>query len=417
MTLSTVMMLIAAPAVAVGSFDPTATRTPLEGHYATCDLGAGEGCPLSKMPRDTSTVVRPGGKTRCISTKGTPYQFQVIRGDADKVLVYFQGGGSCWDAESAKKGLCVQRADPSAATGIFDRTNAKNPYRSHTVVQLLFCSGDAFAADDKTQTWVTEYGDVAVQTGQQNADATLDWLKEQVPSAPLADLVVSGDSAGSLAAQVWADRVLSAFPSDRATVLADSYLGVFPVNSQGFVLRDIWPACTGTLGASLGGLGLGGACENGTLSIQAVTTAAAKKHANAPWALIQSKADAVQLGFFEAIALSFKIHPILLSKAEFYERANAVLLGYEAVPNIVSYFVNGAMHTFTEDPLYYRASGAGPDGGGSGQTLIAWINALARPARRVAASECAGAIEARAKWRGYAYCAAGLANKTFTPAD
>jgi len=30
-------------------------------------------------------------------------------------------------------------------------------------------------------------------------------------------------------------------------------------------------------------------------------------------------------------------------------------------------------------------------------------------------SECAGPVEAAGRWSGKTYCAAGLANKTFTP--
>ena len=273
-----------------------------EGGYKTCDLQKSE-CSIAKMPRDASTVVYPGGDTRCISEK-TAYGFQVIPGDGDKLLVFFQGGGACWDAGSTKRSMCVEDAYPSYMTGLLDRSNAKNPYVNHTVVQLLYCSGDAFAADAADHGWTTANGDRAVQSGQQNAHATFAWLRGQVGA--LADLVVGGDSAGSLAAQAWGNAIFDAFPAARKTALLDSYLGVFPDGCQGNVLSEVWPMCTGPLATSLAALGLDRACAAGNLTIQKVLAATATRHADAPFAFIQSKADAVQKGFFESIALSFK---------------------------------------------------------------------------------------------------------------
>ena len=39
-------------------------------------------------------VIEPGGDTVC--SDGTPYKFFVRPGAADKLMVYFQGGGACW---------------------------------------------------------------------------------------------------------------------------------------------------------------------------------------------------------------------------------------------------------------------------------------------------------------------------------
>ena len=128
-------VLALGPLVAQGlTYEPHAR---MEGGYPTCEVSSRESCPLSRMPKDRSTVVYPGGATRCISTK-TPYGFQVIPGDASKLLVFFQGGGACWDAGATKDSLCTETAEPSYESGIFDRTNAKNPYREHTVVQTRF---------------------------------------------------------------------------------------------------------------------------------------------------------------------------------------------------------------------------------------------------------------------------------------
>ena len=52
-----------------------------------------EGCSLDSLPSTSSSLVLPGGDTRCIFSYSTPFAFQVYRGDSDKLLFYFQGGG------------------------------------------------------------------------------------------------------------------------------------------------------------------------------------------------------------------------------------------------------------------------------------------------------------------------------------
>jgi hypothetical protein len=43
-----------------------------------CTMSATESCSISKMARDSSTLVLPGGETRCIFSDSTPFAFQVI---------------------------------------------------------------------------------------------------------------------------------------------------------------------------------------------------------------------------------------------------------------------------------------------------------------------------------------------------
>ncbi len=42
-----------------------------------CTIGSGEACSLTSMPKDQTTLVMPGGETRCIYSYSTPFAFQV----------------------------------------------------------------------------------------------------------------------------------------------------------------------------------------------------------------------------------------------------------------------------------------------------------------------------------------------------
>ena len=59
--------------------------------YTCCEL-ENSSCDISTMPQDETTLVLPGGASQCIFDDSTPYAAQVIPGDKDKLLVFFQGG-------------------------------------------------------------------------------------------------------------------------------------------------------------------------------------------------------------------------------------------------------------------------------------------------------------------------------------
>jgi hypothetical protein len=63
-------------------------------------------------------------------------------------VVYFQGGGLCWDRTSTylsgyeiSNSICSTEAIPWTRYGIFDKNNNNNPYKNYTIVNILYCSG------------------------------------------------------------------------------------------------------------------------------------------------------------------------------------------------------------------------------------------------------------------------------------
>ena len=58
--------------------------------YASCDMSSSETCQIAQMDTTRSTLVNPGGETRCIFSNTGPYTFQVWPGAKDKLLLYFQ---------------------------------------------------------------------------------------------------------------------------------------------------------------------------------------------------------------------------------------------------------------------------------------------------------------------------------------
>jgi hypothetical protein len=146
------------------------------------------------------------------SSPFVPLAFQVVPGASDKVLLYFQGGGACWDEASTKAGLCTTDCSPQKPVGIFDRTEATNAYKDYTIVHVSYCSGDLFGGDI-----VRDYTDSAgvpvTQKGYANGLSAVNWIQSQQASGALAsslsDFVVMGCSAGSIGAQIWSDNALN----------------------------------------------------------------------------------------------------------------------------------------------------------------------------------------------------------------
>ena len=246
--------------------------------------------------------IGPGGETKCIFETSTPYQFEVVLGDLDKVYVHFQGGGACWDELSTDITLCTTDASPYGAVGIFDRKNPNNKYANYTIIQALYCSGDVWGGNI-TQPY-THRGGSVVQVGAYNAEATISYLAQQQAAgflAPtLSELVIGGDSAGSIGAQLWGTFVLDALKWDKAAILPDSYACVFPEGSVGPLVKSLGACNTNWIPQSLLP-----SCLNETLDFQALNNYFLGLYPTIPRGFIQSKTDITQESFYVAVGFTY----------------------------------------------------------------------------------------------------------------
>jgi hypothetical protein len=78
-----------------------------------CNISSSNECNLKNFKKDVTSLIYPGGQTRCIFSTSTDFSFQIIPGDTDKVLFYFQGGGACWNKETTVDDtMCSTDATP-----------------------------------------------------------------------------------------------------------------------------------------------------------------------------------------------------------------------------------------------------------------------------------------------------------------
>jgi hypothetical protein len=364
------------------------------------------------MPKDQTTLVLPGGNTRCIHSYSTPFAFQVIPGDSDKLVFYLQGGGACWNEGSTKANFCSSDSSPQSLVGLFDRTNEANTFKGYTIVMVLYCSGDVHGGNT-TRPYNDKDGQPIVQVGLNNVQSALDWVKKQVQVGNLASsfskLVIMGASAGSIGAQLWSNQILQTLSWTNAAVMPDSYAGVFPTGSMGPLIYDYGFCESGFLSSELEAK-----CRAQTLTLQEMDLEFMSKTPQVPFAFIQSKTDIVQQAFYVAIGLSMNSSDKFINPTKFYDDVNTVFGEYnQKAPNFLTYLVDGYHHCYTNQGVYYTTDPISKSDDGKSSTseyLYNWANRFPLPESQAASTVCDGTLKGG---NDNSYCSTTVNPKTF----
>lgn len=384
------------------------------GSIYECRVSETEKCSLrslkSPAQSGSSTIVYPGGTTKCIF--GTDFGFQVFPGNSDKLLLYFQGGGLCYSQSTTSSQFCSSTSTASPATGLFDQTKSTNPFADYTIIQGLYCSGDVWAGN-VTQSY-TSSGSPVTQYGLVNAQAIVSWILDQQSSGALSstfvNLVVMGCSAGALGTQIWASSVLSQLKWTHAAVVPDSYAAVFPSGSQGKLLASYnfcsWEHLPSELASS---------CAAQTISFQSINAYSQSSFANVAFGFIQSKDDDVQMSLYSQVGVNYGLNSTI-TDSEFYADVNDIFGGYNSNKNFVSYLVDGQTHCYTNGGVVYTADGWSSSGSSQNtdETMIAWLTRLPLSSGDAISSLCVGSLVSSPLSADLTYCSTNVDPKTFT---
>jgi hypothetical protein len=171
--------------------------------------------------------VVPGGDCQC--ALGGEFAYWVHRGDPTKVVLYFQGGGACFSAETCRPGSDAYKTstgnedDPSLRqAGLLDLDDPRNPVAGWSVVFVPYCTGDVFLGA-KTMQYAE---DVTIHhVGAVNARAALAGLAATFPQTT--QLLVTGESAGGVPVPLMAGEAHDLLPNAAIAAIADSS-GAYP---------------------------------------------------------------------------------------------------------------------------------------------------------------------------------------------
>lgn len=316
------------------------------------------------------TKIDGGGDTMC--ARGTPYSFWVRPGTINKLLIFFEGGGGCWDAESCRAGSSffddsVDQGDsPERQRGIFDLDNPDNPFKDYYIAYVPYCTGDVHMGNN-VHTYTADSGEQVTINfkGFVNGSTVLEWVYDNVGSPE--SIFVTGCSAGSVGSITFAPYVINHYQSSRVYQLGDSEAFVFgrPVELQtDWRAHDNFAPWIPALGQ----------IQPGDWSAEKFYTAIANHYPAYFFSQYNTAHDSVQQRFFNAAG----------GVGVWEEALDSSISQIQAsVPNFRSYLAGGGSHCILPFESFYSRQS-------DGVSFRDWVAAIAegREVENVRCTQC-----------------------------
>ena len=185
---------------------------------------------------------------------GTDYKIYARRGESDNLLVFFAGGGACWDGETCSQPIRFPTFSgyyfPNVwdilhtfLGGIFQTDNAENPFRDWNVVYIPYCTADFdIGAANSTYTLADGKSVTIAYRGRQNTTEALAWVYATFAHPP--KLLIAGESAGAFASILWTPTIATHYPDGQIYQLADGAYLKTPRWPQ--IVDQVWKADSAT---------------------------------------------------------------------------------------------------------------------------------------------------------------------------
>ena len=319
------------------------------------------------------TIEYAGRQLTPVCMNGSPYYYFAKRGTVNKLLVYYQGGGACWEQLTCSFPSCDTNVNPSgsdnpnsATTGFASIANPSNPFRDWNIVFVPYCSCDVHFGDA-----AQDYPLHVEHRGYQNSRVVEKWAREHFVNPEV--VFVTGSSAGAYGAWFHAPLLHGVWPASQFDVLADAGNGVI---TQSF-LDTYFPNWNfaANLPPEIPQLAI--VLANGS-GIPGYTEVIADHFPETRWAHYATAYDggmSGQTGFYNLMLNGN--NPIFSftwwqGSCAFHSvmRAQAVATS-AAVPNNYRYYIGtGSRHTmWGSNKVYTDTTGGVP-------TLVSWINAM-----------------------------------------
>ena len=169
-------------------------------------------------------------EARCGFDDDPDYHFFVKRGSVNKVVMYYQGGGACWENLTCSIPVCKDGADLVAddpdnfSGGFSDLDNPDNPFKDWNIVFVTYCTCDIHFGDvDQTYTGLFPPINVS-HRGFQNAKIVEKFARENFLNPEV--VFVTGSSAGGYGALFHGPLLHEVWPVAEFKVLGDASNGV-----------------------------------------------------------------------------------------------------------------------------------------------------------------------------------------------
>ncbi len=310
---------------------------------------------------------------RCSGLPGTDssYSFWTRRGSSRNVVVYFEGGGGCWDSLTCSFPIApnvppqlpqfyvpaVPNTSPAQLDGLFRSDRADNPVRDWNIVYVPYCTADLHngSADRvyanmnpmlPTPTLNIHHG------GYDNFMVVLDWMQRNLNHPH--KVLVAGSSAGGYGATLSFPWLARTWPHAQFNLIADA--------SEGVTTRrwDSGPGGRQSWNPQLAPW-VWGADAATTPSFDILPgLAAAYPHARI--GQFTTQFDQVQIGFYGVMKQYYPPGGSCNSSlaVDWYQQMSGAVRSFSAtLPNYRHYVAAGSYHTLLRDGRFYSEASGG----------------------------------------------------------
>jgi len=305
-------------------------------------------------------VVHPQGETLC--SDGSPYRFFTRPGDAQKLLVYLQGGGGCWNRETCDPNInptYTQNIPEDFAPwpfGIFNLDHPDNPFAEHTIVMAPYCTGDVHLGARDAVYETPGLPPLTIHhRGRTNMQAVLDWTYANVKQPET--IFVTGSSAGAIPSPFYTALIANQYPDAQIAQLGDGAGGYRSDPAS----RTTQPNVTWGINDYIGEEPGFDMVDMDALNYEQLYIAAAKAHPQIVFAEYDTAEDNVQKLFLSRIegkdSRTLSLFDGLIAN---YQDIR------DQVPNFRGFIAGGNSHTVLGRPEFYRF-------GANGHSVRDWV--------------------------------------------
>ena len=328
-------------------------------------------------------------------TSTTTYSYYYRKGTADGLVVFFNGGGACWNSATCSKPrlagdkaffsgkddqtmVGVYKAEllpgdgPARMGGLLDRTNPQNPVRDWSMLFVPYCTGDVHSGSNTAHYTFPDTGKpfTIEHRGWDNMQVILPWLNANVPQP--SRLLVSGSSAGAYGAATHFTALRELYPKARAVYVGDSGQGVTTPDFER-VRNKNWNY---TLPTAVFGPN---AQDTPDREVVAKLAAHFPKDRFAQFTTIH---DATQTAFYAQMG------PAGQACNAWTNKMLSELASRQVVPNFRAYVAQGDTHTILRAPLFYSEQSGG-------MPFTTWLRSLLEDSQLPGNASCPTCREPR----------------------
>lgn len=335
----------------------------------------------------------------CSAYPGTDssYAFWARKGKSRNLVVYFEGGGACWndqtcsvpgDGSAGDTGFytpaVTPASNPAQLGGMFNLDRDDNPVKDWDMVYIPYCTGDLHSGRAVQRYYNPGVPGLPAQfnirhMGFANTMVVLDWMKRNLDTPR--NVLVAGSSAGGYGATINFAWVRKLYPQAQFNVLSDASQGITtPAFDTGGprVGRGSWqtqmpPWAAGVDPASIPGPQL--------------MHAAAVANPGVRMAQFTTAFDNVQIAFYGLMlgCLSLDGSCAGVPVDWYSQMVTGVLTDAATLPNYRVYLAAGEYHTVLTGPEFYTERS-------TGTAFKNWLDAMLNGTRRWRNEVCPGCL-------------------------